>query len=189
MMKSCYTARKASILFSRVSGLRFRQNGVPLTSTMGFYNVDYLWNVLIQADIVDKEGQMLLEGRTEGPGLRVQLTGNDSRLSLTRSTDLVDKVDAQISANQRLHLAFTLYRRLLHSTALHFGPLSIEYCWVANRLGRVSELLGLRHDALDLYLKACTGRRERLGPDHKATVESTKRATALQGALAVDGSV
>ena len=126
----------------------------------------------MQADILDKRGSTQLLSLKQ-PG-----EGNQSLHS-----ELADFVQKQIQAFEDLHLAFVSYRRIYHGTELFFGTSSLEYCWVANRLGCISELFGLRHEALRLYKEAAAGRLLHLGPSHKSTVESCERAALLESTL------
>jgi len=148
-------------------------------SRMG--EADYLWNPIIQADYLDKEGTVLFEDLQTVPKLKSQNSGRNHPAASPNDPmiDLAYKVERLMAAYQRLYLAFVLYRQLLYATEAHWSPQSLEYCWVANRLGNVLEIFGLRTDALELYLKASAGRANILGQDHEKTKESRERAERL----------
>ena len=132
----------------------------------------------MQADILDKRGTVELldcaEEAAEG--------GPDPDPS-----ELADLVARQAAAFGHLHNAFLLYRRLYHCAIL-LGTSSLEYCWVANRLGDVMRLFGLRREALQLFQEAAMGRIARLGHSHKAAIESSERAALLASLLDSDMS-
>jgi hypothetical protein len=138
---------------------------------------------LVQADLLDKQGHMIMAGLDDENILRVHSTGQ-SASSLPNLSDpavlVYRDVQRKQSVYERLGLAFVIYRRLLHSTELQWGSSSLEHCWVANRLGFVLEIFGLRNEALNLYVTSCAGRVQGLGPRHRATKESLKRVENLQ---------
>lgn len=141
----------------------------------------YMWNAVIIADILDKQGRLMIEGIEQQQELKPLGTGNNSE-RLGGDDGLMSKVKRQMDGCERLHEAVTVYRHLYHATEVQLGPYSLEHCWVANRLGGILEIFGLREEALELYEKARDGRMKKL-PSHKATLESTERAILLQSSL------
>ena len=123
----------------------------------------------MQADILDKRGTVELIDCAE--------EAEEAKLDMDPS-QLAGLVARQATAFGHLHNAFLLYRRLYHCAVL-LGTSSLEYCWVANRLGDVFRLFGLRQEALQLFQEAAMGRIARLGHTHKATIESSDRAALL----------
>jgi hypothetical protein len=143
----------------------------------------YMKYAIVQADLLDKQGHMIMEGLGDGTILRTHTTGQSlpSFPNLSDPAILVYRdVQRRQFAYEKLQLAFVIYRRLLHSTELQWGSSSLEHCWVANRLGFVLETFGLRNEALDLYVTSCSGRVLGLGPRHRATKESLNRVKLLQ---------
>ncbi|KAL9100076.1 MAG: hypothetical protein Q9187_009408, partial [Circinaria calcarea] len=143
------------------------------TSLRRIAEVQWLWEPLVQADILDKRGQIILLNIVDPPD--GQTTHSISKLA--------DFVQEQCIAYQSLRTALVLYRRIYHGTELFFGASSLEYCWVANRLGFVLELFGLRYETLRLFKEAVAGRMFHLGTLHKSTVESCERAAFLESNL------
>jgi hypothetical protein len=139
--------------------------------------------VLVQADILDKQGRLIYEALEELSSLQPQSTGHSNRPLSNRYDDPITNLSAwvnrQMEAYHRLYDAFVLYRYLLYATELQWTAKSLEHCWVANRLGGLLLLFGLRQDALDLFLIARIGRSEMLGIDHKATVECNERIESM----------
>ena len=133
----------------------------------------------MQADILDKQGRLIYEALEEFPFMQPQSTGHSTRPLSNRhddpNTSLPAWVNRQTEAYHCLYSAFVLYRYLLHATQLRWTAKSLEHCWVANRLGGLLLVFGLRQDALELFRTARIGRIETLGNDHKATVECIER--------------
>ena len=137
-----------------------------------------LWEPLVQADILDKRGTVELLTCAEEFG--------ESQGDLSPQC-LADLVGRQTNALNHLRNAFVLYRGLYHCAIL-LGTSSLGYCWVANRMGDVLRLFGLRQEALQLLKEAAVGRTARLGYNHKATIESTERAAVLESLMYQDST-
>jgi hypothetical protein len=155
----------------------------PPNRSSGFHEASQLTSVLVQADVLDKQGRLIHEALEELFPLQPQSTGHSARPLSNRyddpNTNLSAWVNRQMEAYHRLYDAFVLYRYLLHATEMQWTAKSLEHCWVANRLGGVLLLFGLRQEALDLFLRARAGRSEMLGMDHRATGECNERIESM----------
>ena len=140
-----------------------------------------MWNAVILADILDKQGRLILEGKEQQERLRPQSTGRSDGGS-NGDDEWMSRARKQMTGCDRLHQAVLIYRHLFYATELHMGTSSLEHCWVANRLGSILEIFGLRQEALELYERARDGRMKKL-PTHKSSIESTERALFLRLAL------
>jgi hypothetical protein len=140
-----------------------------------------MWNAVILADILDKQGRLILEGLGQEERLRPHNTG---RSDFGSSGDDASMINARRHMNgyEKLHEAVIIYRHLFYATDSHMGSESLEHCWVANRLGGILEIFGLREEALGMYERARDGRMKH-SPMHKATIESTERAVTLRSTL------
>jgi hypothetical protein len=143
-----------------------------------------MWNCIVQADVLDKEGREILDSSYEVASpleLQPDLTGtSSSRIPvIDDGARIISHVALANESNERLWKAFKLYRELLATLKLYFEEDSKEWLWVAHRLAGVAALLGLRKEALDLYETVIKGRRKILGPDHYLTVKSERYAVAL----------
>ena len=130
----------------------------------------------MQADILDKRGTIeLLDCAEEASEYQTEVS----------PPDLACLVARQTNAFQHLRNAFVLYRGLYHCAIL-LGTSSLEYCWVANRMGDILRLFGLRREALQLFKEAATGRIAKLGYNHKTSIESSERAAVLASLMDPD---
>ncbi|KAH6683342.1 acyl transferase/acyl hydrolase/lysophospholipase [Halenospora varia] len=173
----------------RISSDQFNHNAKSLEASDTYKtsisriksNATYMWNAVVLVDILDKQGRLLAEDLVLEEKLRPQGTGY-SNSSPTGYDESMVRASRQIYACERLHQALVIYRHLFYATELQFNSLSLDHCWVANRLGKILEIFGLRQEAFDLYVRARDGRMRHL-PSHKASKESQERAQALRLAL------
>ncbi|OAQ99127.1 hypothetical protein LLEC1_03559 [Akanthomyces lecanii] len=179
-MTSAPGQSEVAALSSRLKALRidhasFLHNSNKFQSSSSYrdnfakrlHEASYLGPVLVQADILDKQGRLIHEALEETSSLQPRSTGHSSTSLSSRgddpSTNLPAWVNRQMESYHRLHEAFVLYRYLLHATELQWTAKSLEHCWVANRLGGLLLVFGLRGDALGLFRTAKAGRVEMLG--------------------------
>ena len=141
----------------------------------------YLWNAVVLADILDKQDRLLLEGLGQEERLRPHNTGRSDFVSNVDDPSM-SKARKYMNGYEKLREAVIIYCHLFHATDLHMGPKSLEHCWVANRLGCILEIFGLREAALEMYERARDGRMLH-SPNHKATIEGTEWALTLQSVL------
>jgi hypothetical protein len=127
-----------------------------------------MWNAVILADILDKQGRLLLEGLGQEERLRPHNTGRSDFVSNGDDTSM-SNARRYMNGYEKLREAVIIYRHLFHATDLHMGPKSLEHCWAANRLGGILEIFGLREEALEMYERARDGRMKH-SPNHKTTI-------------------
>ena len=114
---------------------------------------NYLWDQLVQADMLDRNARQKLENFCQTlEGKRLEAS------SKTDVTDIAKWVSVQQEANELFWEAYKLYHALHVSQSKQFGNPSQDVVWTTHRLGGVSEKLGLLQDALQLYEQAWRGR-------------------------------
>lgn len=167
--------------FSESSKLR-RPSKLTRRKEIAGIHTQYMYNPFLQADYLDKQGRAILEGLEHVTGrYRVQLSIPSSNSQSTKEPEVALWYDVKrrMLGYEKLSSAFLIYRQLLYTTEWYWSRRSLEYCWVANRLGRVLEIFGMRTEALDLYIRAAEGRHTLLGAEHRKTKESQERAERL----------
>ncbi|EWZ80665.1 hypothetical protein FOWG_15380 [Fusarium oxysporum f. sp. lycopersici MN25] len=131
--------------------------------------VGYLWNAVVQADLLDERGREILVSCTPNPD-RPQLKVMDECKAIayySPADETPERVAARIElANQDLSNAFHILRQLLCTAAAYWEEHSFVYCWVAKRMGGILELWGCRREARNLYLVARDGKVKMFGADH-----------------------
>ncbi|KAF4457108.1 Calcium-independent phospholipase A2-gamma [Fusarium austroafricanum] len=131
--------------------------------------VGYLWDAVVQADLLDERGREILVSCTPNPD-RLQLKVTDDCKDIayySPDAETPEKVAARIElANQDLSNAFHILRQLLGTAATYWEEQSFVYCWVAKRMGGILEIWGCRREARNLYLVARDGKVKMFGVDH-----------------------
>lgn len=131
-------------------------------------HISYLWEPLVQADLLDKRGRCILARRLpEDDEMQLRLPGEAAHIDYSGAPEDVETtVSRLIVAHGQLREAARIYRQLFHTTQLLVGVTSVAHCWVAKRLASLLEAWGCLGDARNLYMAALNGKIERFRGGH-----------------------
>ncbi|KAI9841344.1 MAG: hypothetical protein M1837_000777 [Sclerophora amabilis] len=179
-----------------ISELRDPQSVKPTTSSttastrttsyeVGTADINYLWDRLIQADILDRRGRRTIKELIDFRKREAQNHPQQARADAAEEAAediraIAESVECQRISNKDLWAAFKLYRSLRLSQIEKFGPRSSDELWTTHRLGGISKLLGFLDDERRFFRAAATGRRDCLGPEHEAYHRSAEAVARLE---------
>ncbi|UZP43060.1 hypothetical protein NXS19_010876 [Fusarium pseudograminearum] len=131
--------------------------------------IGYMWNAVVQADLLDERGREILSSCTPNPDRPQLLVSHDCKADAYYSPEdeTPQRTAARIElANKDLSNAFQIFRQLLCTVAGIWDESSFPYCWIAKRMAGILEIWGCRREARNLYLVARDGKVKVFGEDH-----------------------